>query len=64
MYFPSIRYANIILQSWLNIDIQINLAILAQLVERVAFNHVVVGSIPTDGECSCIIVTYVGVNMR
>ena len=24
-------------------------AVLAQLVERVAFNHVVVGSIPTDG---------------
>jgi hypothetical protein len=27
----------------------VNLAVLAQLVERVAFNHVVVGSIPTDG---------------
>jgi hypothetical protein len=26
-----------------------HLAVLAQLVERVAFNHVVVGSIPTDG---------------
>ena len=25
-------------------------AVLAQLVERVAFNHVVVGSIPTDGD--------------
>ena len=24
-------------------------AVLAQLVERMAFNHVVVGSIPTDG---------------
>ena len=24
--------------------------VLAQLVERMAFNHVVVGSIPTDGE--------------
>ena len=26
-------------------------AVLAQLVERVTFNPVVVGSIPTDGEC-------------
>ena len=26
-------------------------AVLAQPVERVAFNHVVVGSIPTDGGC-------------
>ena len=25
-------------------------AVLAQLVERMAFNHVVVGSIPTDGD--------------
>ena len=28
-------------------------AVLAQLVERVAFNHVVVGSIPTDGGNIC-----------
>jgi hypothetical protein len=28
---------------------EISHAVLAQLVERVAFNHVVVGSIPTDG---------------
>ena len=27
-----------------------NVAVLAQLVERMAFNHVVVGSIPTDGD--------------
>ena len=30
-------------------------AVLAQLVERMAFNHVVVGSIPTDGESGCIL---------
>ena len=30
--------------------VHLNRADLAQLVERVAFNHVVVGSIPTDGE--------------
>ena len=29
--------------------LNLSLAVLAQLVERVAFNHVVVGSIPTDG---------------
>ena len=28
----------------------LNKAVLAQLVERMAFNHVVVGSIPTDGD--------------
>ena len=27
-----------------------HVAVLAQLVERMAFNHVVVGSIPTDGD--------------
>ena len=39
-------------------------AILAQSVERVAFNHVVVGSIPIDGDSCCILVNYVWITMQ
>ena len=37
---------------------QKHVAVLAQLVERVAFNHVVVGSIPTDGVCAIYILVF------
>ena len=39
-------------------------AILAQSVECVAFNHVAVGSITTDGDSCCSLINYVRITMQ
>lgn len=40
-------------------------AVLAQLVERMAFNHVVVGSIPTDGVLPLVVFsTFLSFSLR
>ena len=48
---------------WFPCTVYLYLAVLAQLVERVAFNHVVVGSIPTHGEI-CIQVVFPSLSKR